>query len=387
MEGILSMKKAIQWMIAAGMLSGALFAQNVVGTWQGTLKVNIPNVPATDLRLVVKVSRAADESLKATLYSIDQKGVPPLNGEKVAQKGANFKFEIGVLGASYEGNLNADGNSMNGTWVQNGLNLPLNMARATPETEWTIPDPPPPVVHMSADANPSFDAVTIKPSRPNTPGKLFTVRGREVLAINTTLSDILTLAFSLHPKQIINAPSWMEEDHYDVTGTPDTPGQPNIDQMRVLFQKMVADRFQLKFHRDKKELAVYALTVGKGGPKLTKSTADPNNTPSLAFTRLGTLPARNASMAEFAGVMQMAVTDKPIVDQTGLTGKWDFTLNWTPDATQFIGLGGGNAPPPDPDGPPDLFTAIQQQLGLKLESTKAPADVFVIDKVEKPSEN
>lgn len=381
------MKKLALWMIAAWMFCGALFAQNAVGTWQGTLKVNVPGAPSTDLRMVVKVERGADEALKATLYSIDQKGVPPLKCDKVAQKGAGFRFEIELLGATYEGSLGADSNSMNGTWAQAGLNLPLNMARATPATEWTIPDAPPPVVHMSSDANPSFDVVTIKPSRPNTPGKLFTVRGREVLAINTTLSDILTLAFSLHPKQIINAPAWMEQDHFDVTGTPDTPGQPNIDQMRVLFQKMVVDRFQLKFHRDKKELSVYALTVAKGGPKLTKSTADPNNTPSLAFTRLGTLPARNASMAEFAGVMQMAVTDKPIVDQTGITGKWDFTLNWTPDATQFIGLGGGTAPPPNPDGPPDLFAAIQQQLGLKLESTKAPTDVFVIDKVEKPSEN
>ena len=91
-------------------------------------------------------------------------------------------------------------------------------------------------------------------------------------------------------------------------------------------------------------------------------------------------------MAQFAMVMQL-VLDKPVVDQTGIDGKWDFLLNWTPDATQFIGLGGGTAPQPDPDGPPDLFTAIQQQLGLKLDSTKAPAEVFVIDSIEKPSEN
>ncbi len=85
--------------------------------------------------------------------------------------------------------------------------------------------------------------------------------------------------------------------------------------------------------------------------------------------------------------MQSVVLDKPVIDQTGLTGKWDFTLTWTPDATQFVGLGGGAPTATDPDGPPDLFTAIQQQLGLKLESTKAPADVFVVDRVEKPSEN
>ena len=93
-------------------------------------------------------------------------------------------------------------------------------------------------------------------------------------------------------------------------------------------------------------------------------------------------------MADLAGVMQGAVLDRPVVDQTGITGRYDFTLTWTPDEFQFGGLG-MKVPPPSGDAaaPPDLFTAFQQQLGLKLESTKAPADILVIDHVEKPSEN
>jgi uncharacterized protein (TIGR03435 family) len=93
-------------------------------------------------------------------------------------------------------------------------------------------------------------------------------------------------------------------------------------------------------------------------------------------------------MADFASTMQAAVLDRPVVDQTGLPGRYDFTLTWTPDEFQFGGLGVRVPPPADnADAPPNLFTAIQQQLGLRLESTKALAEVFIIDSVEKPSEN
>ena len=154
-----------------------------------------------------------------------------------------------------------------------------------------------------------------------------------------------------------------------------------------MLHKLLADRFQLKFHQEKKDLSVFAIVVGKGGPKLTKSEGDPNGGASLFFTGLGVLPARNASIAEFAAAMQAAVVDRPVVDQTGLSGKWDFTLKWTPDESQFAGMGVRVPAPADDAAPPDLYTAIQQQLGLKLESTKASTEVFVVERVEKPSEN
>jgi uncharacterized protein (TIGR03435 family) len=155
-----------------------------------------------------------------------------------------------------------------------------------------------------------------------------------------------------------------------------------------MLQKLIADRFKLAFHRDKKELSVSALPVGKTGPKLTKSEGDPNGLPGLFFRGLGVLPARNANMGDLAGVMQGAVLDRPVVDQTGLSGRFDFTLTWTPDESQFGGLG-IKVPPPTDDAaaPPGLFTAIQEQLGLRLESTKAPVEVFIVDRVDKPSEN
>jgi uncharacterized protein (TIGR03435 family) len=108
--------------------------------------------------------------------------------------------------------------------------------------------------------------------------------------------------------------------------------------------------------------------------------------------KLGSFVVRNATVAYFAEAMQKGVLDRPVVDRTGLSGTFDFTLDWTPEPSQFGGRGGrvlGQAPPTtdDPAAPPDLFTAMAQQLGLKLEAIKAPVDVLVIDHVEKPSEN
>ncbi len=131
-------------------------------------------------------------------------------------------------------------------------------------------------------------------------------------------------------------------------------------------------------------------TPGKTGVKFSKSERDPNSLPGLLFGGPGagmTFRVTNATLTQVAGVLGNAL-ERPVVDQTGLTGKYDFVLTWTPDESQFRSFGGAPPPPPaDVEAPPDLFTAIQEQLGLKLESSKAPVDVVVIDHVEKPSDN
>jgi uncharacterized protein (TIGR03435 family) len=239
---------------------------------------------------------------------------------------------------------------------------------------------------MPADADPEFDVAVIKPSEPGSPGKGINVRGRQLSTLNFSLQDMIKFCYGLHASQIIGAPSWVESENFNVTAKPAGEGQPNTKQWQIMIQKMLADRFQLTFHHEKKELSVYAITVGKNGPKLTKSAGDPNGLygaggPPSAFS------ARNINMGELAEVMQSNLLDKPVVNQTGLSGRFDFTLKFTPDQTQLPP--GVRLPPPPDDGtaPPDLFTAMQEQLGLKLQATKAPVDVIVIDRVAKPSGN
>src|SRR3982751_3020513 len=128
----------------------AAFAQNITGTWQGTLQT-----PQRAMRLVMKVTRADDESLKTVFYSIDQNG-QGVSGNAATLQGAIFKVAIPAIRGSYEGKLSADGTTITGTFTQ-GEPIPLNLVKATPSTEWVIPAPPPPPRVMATDAKPSFE--------------------------------------------------------------------------------------------------------------------------------------------------------------------------------------------------------------------------------------
>lgn len=361
---------------------------DIIGTWQGTLHVAAAEShPEINLRIVNKVTKEADGKLKVLDYSIDQGGTPMTASSASFENGV-FKFAIEAIDGTYEGKMSADGKSIAGEWKQGPNPLPLLFERTTPETEWTIPPPPVKLPPMVADADPSFEVATIKPSKPDEPGKLFGVRGNHFKTINTTLTDLITFAYGVQQKQIVDAPSWMDTDKWDIEAQPDVPGAPNKDQVATMVQKLLADRFQLKFHKDSKELSAYVLSVSKGGNKMTAGSTDPNQLPGLFFRGLGVLTVQNATMQDFAGLMQSAVLDRPVVDQTELKGKWNFLLKWTPDESQFGGMGIKVPPPSDAaDAPPPLFTAIQEQIGLKLEAGKAQVPVLVIDKAEKPSDN
>jgi uncharacterized protein (TIGR03435 family) len=357
--------------------------QDIADTWQGTLHAG------RDLRTVLKISKAEGGGFTAVFYSIDQSGDGlPVN--KVTLDGTTLKMSIMSVVATYDGKLSSDGKSIAGTWTQGRTVVPLILTRATSETEWTIPPPTTRLPRMDANAHPSFEVATIKPSKPDQQGKFFRLGGRRFTTTNTTLDDLISYAYKIHPNQIISAPGWAETEKYDINAQPDSEGAPNDQQWKDMMQKLIAERFTLIFHRDKRELSVYLLSVAKNGPKLTKSTADPSGHFGWSFRgRIGgDLSFANASMADFANLMQRNVLDRPVVDRTGLTEKYDFNLDFTPDESQFEGMRAKITPPTDTaTAPPNLYTAIQEQLGLKLEATKAPAEVIVIDQAEKPSEN
>jgi uncharacterized protein (TIGR03435 family) len=235
---------------------------------------------------------------------------------------------------------------------------------------------------------PGYDVATIKPSTPEEQGRGFNLRGRHLVVTNMTAEDLITLGYNIHPKQVTGGPGWLTVEHYDMDILPDHEGMPSFAQARGIVRKLLADRFALRSHEETKELAAYVLAVAKTGPKLTKSASDPDSPPGLGGPP-GMYTVRNGSMAEFAQVMQ-GTLDRPVLDGTGLKGRYDFTLRWTPDESQYGGRvstqnstdNGANADPL-----PSLFTAIQEQIGLRLDAKKAPVKVLVIDSIDKPTAN
>jgi uncharacterized protein (TIGR03435 family) len=377
------MKHIYPMIVLTALSTGAMFAQDITGTWQGTLV--LPN--KQELRTVFKISKDGSV-LKAAMYSIDQ--TPQSIACVVALTGSAVKISIPAIAGVYDGKLDSDAVNLTGNFVQGGgPAIPLNLKHlSAKDPEWPIPEAPAKPKAMASDADPEFDACSIKPSAPGQQGRGLTVRGREIVTINTPVSFLITFVYGVSAQQIVGAPAWLDSESFDLNGKPAQDGMPNQKQMKIMIQKLLADRFQLKFHREKKELPVYAIQVGKNGPKLTKSQADPTGLPGLGFRALGAMNAFNATMTDLANLFQTAVLDRPVVDQTGLDGHYDFALNWTPDETQFAGMGMKVPPPSDkPDAPPALSTAMLDQLGLKLATTKAPVEVIVIDHVEKPSAN
>jgi len=245
----------------------------------------------------------------------------------------------------------------------------------------------------AAATTPAFDVVSIKPSKPGSVGSDSTFNANTFTARNSTLKSLLEYdAYGIPGPQIIGIPPALTNAAFDIEAKVDPSaiaqmrslGSENYNlQSQRLVQKLLADRFKLAVHFETRQLPVYALVVAKGGPKLQ----DAKNPSAGAHrtARTGQLKAEGVTTADLAQSLTRILSTelgRIVIDQTGLTGKYDLTLKWTPDTS----------PPPMLNGEPDtsapsIFTAIQEQLGLKLESTKAPASVLVIDHAEMPSLN
>jgi uncharacterized protein (TIGR03435 family) len=358
---------------------------DISGSWQGKLQLPGNGIqPGQALRVVLKISRTPDGAWTALNYSIDQ-GSQPANTAGVTLQGRTFKYSIPSYGASYEGQLSADGNAITGKWAGT---MTLDFARATRETAWEIPAPPEPLKPMT-EPNPSFEVATIKPSDPDKPGKYFRVVGRTYSTHGTTLLNLIQVAYGLNPQQIVAPQSWVHDDPYDLTGTPDAAGEPDGNQWLLMMQKLLAGRFGLVVHHEQQERSVYVLSLAKGGPKNLTANGSQAPLPGLEFQPVPNgllLPARNSTMGEFAQMMQQVVLDRPVVDKTGIVGNFDFQLKFTPNESQFNGHPPA-VPQPGAEPAPDLTEALEQQLGLKLTRGRIPTDVLVIDHVQKPSPN
>lgn len=374
------MKRSLVWMsLLAALLTQGAWAQNPSETWQGKLHAG------QDLRLVLQVT-TANGAVSGKLFSIDQ-GSGGMSTTTLSLDSGVLKFTIVGMDVSYDAKLSPDGKTAVGTWKQGTREIPFTLEHVSADAAWEIPKPTPALSLMDPKLEPGYEVATIKPTDPDHARSGFTLQGRHVVAGNFTVQGMITLAYNLHPTQIAGGPDWISTDHFDMDILPDHEGLPSLEQARGIVRKLLADRFALKMHYESKQLSVYVLSVVKTGSKLTKSGADPSSPPGMGGPP-GTMMMRNGSMAEFAQVMQ-GVLDRPVLDQTGLKDRYDLKLRWTPDESQY----GGRVPPQNPDNAatteslPSLFTAIQEQIGLKLEAQKAPAKVMVIDSVEKPSAN
>lgn len=232
---------------------------------------------------------------------------------------------------------------------------------------------------MAKDAKPAFEVATIKLTDPNDQNQGFHTRGHRISIENMPVMNMIMFAYSVHAKQVVDGPAWLNETRYDVDGVPDVAGEPNLPQYQEMVRKLLEERFGLKFKREKREMPIYAIRVAKGGVKIAKTKA----ASELEMDQTGggsgsgqTMRYTANTMDNFALGMQYFM-NRPVVNQTELAGRYDFTLKWTTDESKVT----------EADAAPGLFTAVQEQLGLKLEATNGMAEVLVVEAVERPSAN
>lgn len=232
---------------------------------------------------------------------------------------------------------------------------------------------------MAKSADPSFEVAAIKPSEPTNRSDGFHLNGRHVSIENQTVLSLIHFAYAVNESQIVNAPKWFGEQRWDIDGIPDVEGEPDVNQYQRMVQKLLTTRFGVKMHPDKRELSRYSLTIAKGGPKLKKSTSDPRAGMDENGWGQGSqryMEFTNTNMSDLTLCLQTAA-DKPVINETNLAGRYDFLLHWTPNEARAT----------EPNDAPGLFTAIQEELGLKLDATRGPTDVLVIDAATKPTQN
>ena len=252
------------------------------------------------------------------------------------------------------------------------------------------------VVLAQTPAGPTFEVVSVKPHTSDDQRDMMTVQpGGRFTVRNEPLRLLIRTAYQLQDDQVVGGPSWLTSDRFDIDAKA-ADDRAFLSQLAPMLQALLADRFKLMVHHDTKELPVFAAVLarsdGRLGPQL-RPTECPDLESDIKQLRpcvnmsfgVGRLTARGAPLKPFLEYLAPSVS-RVIIDRTGLTGRYDANLEWTPAQPASPSSGIPNTTPTDPNRP-TIFTAIQEQLGLKLEPARAPVDVLVIDHVEHPTEN
>jgi uncharacterized protein (TIGR03435 family) len=230
---------------------------------------------------------------------------------------------------------------------------------------------------------PAFDAASIRVSKDvSNESSVMQDRSGNLAGHNATLKNLIRMAYGVRDYQILGGPAWMDSERYEVVAKPRSRTVSGAEFQQMV-QGFLAERFGLKLRRETRDLPAFALTVGKNGAHLTEW-ADGVG-PSCGYNA-GRLTCTKVTLAILGEALARRL-GRSVVDRTGLTGTYNLQLVWTPDETQVPGPSEMGQVQGMGSGGPSLFSAIQEQLGLKLETTKAPVEVLVIEGAEKPSEN
>ena len=283
------------------------------------------------------------------------------------------------------------------------LSAPRSSAQSFTTAAGTVPAPDPNIPLY-------FEAASVKPSNTSNPGAgIRRQPGGRFNTINTPVKMLILFAYQIQDHQLAGGPNWIANDRFDIVakmeGDPPAivPGS-GADHMMLAMRTLLADRFKLVVHRETRQLDIYAMTLARPGqPGAALKPASGDCSPAAFAARRGGPPPAAGAPPAVCGMQQgpgrirfggfplslfaNGISNRlgrAVVDRTGLTGNWDFELSFAAEVPPGSLPPGAPPPPPDPDAP-DLFTAVREQLGLKLESTKGPVDVLVVDSVQQPT--
>jgi bla regulator protein BlaR1 len=242
---------------------------------------------------------------------------------------------------------------------------------------------PPTRAQTPAGAKASFEVASIKLNKSGARGGQFSTEPGGITATNMPLKTFIKAAYGVQDYQLSGGPGWIDSERYDIAAKAE--GAVLDNTLLLMLRALLEDRFKLTLHREKKELPGYALVIGKSGLKIHEAQHESESW--IRFGR-GSLTARAVSMSRLADTLASRL-GRPVVDSTGIKGVFDLELKWTRDESEPKGPKESMEPLPADEGAggPTIFTALQEQLGLKLEARKAPVEILIIDHIEKPSEN
>jgi uncharacterized protein (TIGR03435 family) len=231
---------------------------------------------------------------------------------------------------------------------------------------------------------PGFDIASVRPHAPDDTRFLVHMpTNGQFSASGVAAKLVMMLAFDVQESQLIGGPDWLATEKWDIDAKRDDQLRHSVEETRGMVQKLLADRFALRIHRETQQRPAYVLTVAKGGPKF-QSVREEKST-DVRVTA-------NSVRLEAGGIDRLALVlatslGRPVVDQTGLNGRYDLSLDWDDAPVAQGGVPGLDTPAPPGNDHGSIFTAVQDQLGLRLEPRRAPVEVIVIDRMERPSAN